>query len=83
MRFQGQLGSRHTLAQLALLILASGEVLAQADPGSPAESPAATSAPVEVMVTVRKKEESLQEVPLSVSVISEEEIQRQGDQQPR
>ncbi|TFG87028.1 MAG: TonB-dependent receptor [Chromatiales bacterium] len=74
MRFQGLLRSGHALAHLALLTVAPGLVVAQ-------ESTSAREATTEIadiVVTVRKQEESLQAVPLSVSVISEEQIEQLG-----
>jgi len=77
MRIQGLLSRGHAPAYLALLVMAPGIVLAQDNSGAGRGS-SARDEPTEIVVTIRKQEESLQDVPLSVSVISDEEIARQG-----
>ena len=68
-------------AALALALLAgvSGPSLAQsaAQPAAPsATAETATSEDGEIIVTARKREEKLQDVPLSIAVVSQEQIAR-------
>ncbi|HTU12499.1 MAG TPA: TonB-dependent receptor [Allosphingosinicella sp.] len=74
-----------TLAATPAFAQASGEtgppvVLASADAQAPDVTPAAQPEPDEgaIVVTARRRNESLQEVPLAVSVIGDEEIARTG-----
>lgn len=62
-----------TSLSAALLLVASGSTIAQSE-----DSGNRATAIEEVMVTARKKEESLQDIPISVSTLDIEQIQRQG-----
>ncbi len=64
-------------ALLATSMLAPSVALAQATPGS-GDAAVTGAAGVEIVVTARKREESLQEVPAAVSVATAESIDRLG-----
>jgi outer membrane receptor protein involved in Fe transport len=70
--------SNTSLAALALALLAAGPALAQTAPAAPEAAPApeAEEEPEVVVVTATKREQTLQEVPVAVSVTSGAAIER-------
>lgn len=74
---------KHRNKDLHHLLLAAAAVLPAAAPaqqtsGGQELRPAANDALTEIVVTARKREESLQEVPLSITAFGSAEIQRMG-----
>jgi iron complex outermembrane recepter protein len=66
-------------AALSKLSLAIAAALAVAPPRAPAAQPADTSGALqEIVVTARKREENLQDVPLSIDVFTKKDLQNLG-----
>src|SRR5258708_20559225 len=65
-------------AAVPKLSLAVAAALAVAPPRAPAAQPADVSALQEIVVTARKREENLQDVPLSIDVFTKRDMQNLG-----
>ncbi len=65
-------------AAVSKISLAVAAALAVAPPRAPAAQPADVSALQEIVVTARKREENLQDVPLSIDVFTKKDMQNLG-----
>src|SRR5260221_4288660 len=65
-------------AAVSKISLAVAAALAVAPPRAPAAQPADVSALQEIVVTARKREENLQDVPLSIDVFTKRDMQNLG-----
>ena len=62
----------------ALLVTAIGAILAAGTPFAAAEDGASARTLEEIIITARKREESLQDVPVQVSAISGKDLELRG-----
>ncbi len=65
-------------AAISKIGLAVAAALAAAPPGARAADPADTGALQEIVVTARKRQENLQDVPLSIDVFTKKDMQNLG-----